>query len=206
MSLVGAIKPLILASGSTTRRQQLERVGLSFTVIKPNIDEELLKQKYQSTSSKDLGNYLARSKAQSVSELYPDAYVIGADQICEFNNKIFDKPGCRESSIQQLTLLSGTTHLQHCSATIFHQNKSIWDFYAQAELTMRNLSQAEIEAYVDLEKPYHSCGSYMFESYGKHLFEKVLGDHDVILGLPIVELLAELYRLDILYDKTFLKI
>ncbi len=165
MPSIKSLKPIILASGSETRRKQLENVGLNFIVVKPNVDEDDLKEEFSKSSPKDLGLYLAKAKAQSISALFPDAYVIGADQVCEFNGEIFDKPGSRENSIKHLTLLSGQVHLQHCSVTVFHAGHSVWEFQAQAKLTMRELSQSEIASYVDLEQPYYSCGSYMFEKF-----------------------------------------
>jgi septum formation protein len=81
---------------------------------------------------------------------------------------------------------------------IYHNAECIWEFSGKAFLTMRNLKDEEIVSYVNLEKPLNSAGSYMFEKHGKHLFSDVQGDHDVILGLPIVKLLDKLYELGLI--------
>lgn len=194
MSKILVSQELILASGSETRRKMLESLGLSFTVIKSTVDEEELKKTIPELSLPEQGMYLAKAKAQSVSALYPNAYVIGADQVCEYRESMFEKPGNRENAIKQLTELSNQTHYQHCSTVIYLSGELIWSHQETAKLTMRDLTQAEIEAYVDIEEPFNSCGSFMFEKHGKHLFSKVEGDQDVILGLPLVPLLAELYE------------
>jgi septum formation protein len=190
-------KELILASGSETRKKMLESLGLDFKVIKSKVDEEKLKKTIPELSLPEQGMYLAKAKAQSVSALHPNAYVIGADQVCDYNGRMFEKPGNRENAIKQLTELSGQTHYQHCSTVIYFNNQLIWSHQDTAILTMRNLTRVEIEAYIDIEQPFNSCGSFMFEKHGKHLFSNVEGDQDVILGLPLVSMLAELYRLEV---------
>ncbi len=194
MSKVSVTQKLILASGSETRKRMLDTLNLDFEVIKSTVDEEELKQTISELSFKEQGLYLAKAKAQSISALHPDAYVIGADQVCEYAGRMFDKPGNRENAIKQLSELAGQTHLQHCATCIYHGGELIWWYQQTARLTMRSLSSVEIEAYVDIEKPFNACGSFMFEKHGKHLFSKIKGDQDVILGLPIVPMLAELYE------------
>ncbi len=198
MSKILTSHELILASGSETRKKMLESIGLNFTVIKSSVDEDQLKTTIQDLSFIDQGLYLAKAKAQSVSALNPLAYVIGADQICEYDGLMFEKPGSRENAIKQLTQLAGQTHYQHCSTCIYHSDRLIWSHQETAILTMRNLTRTEIEAYIDIEKPFNACGSFMFEKHGKHLFSNIEGDQDIILGLPLVPMLAEFYELGVL--------
>ncbi len=198
MSKTFTTQELILASGSETRKKMLESLGLSFKVVKSNVDEEELKTTIPELSLPEQGMYLAKAKAQSVSNLLPYAYVIGADQVCEYAGRMYEKPGNRENAIKQLLELSGQTHYQHCSTCIYQGDKLVWSHQETAKLTMRDLTRAEIEAYVDIERPFNSCGSFMFEQHGKHLFSKVEGDQDVILGLPLVPMLAELYQRGVL--------
>lgn len=198
MSSILTVNKIILASNSETRKSMLEKTGIRFTQIKSSIDEEGLKKNNPELNAKELGLLLASEKAIQVSEGQAHAYVIGADQVCEFNSEFLDKPGSIENCIKHLSLLSGKTHFQNCATVIAHNGKIIWQHHALAKLTMRKLSQDEIRAYVELEQPINSCGSYMFEKHGKHLFNSVEGSDDIILGLAIVELLAELYRLNII--------
>ena len=182
-------KQIILASGSETRRIMLEKAGIVFEVIKPDVDEEELKTKLSKLSIKDLGLSLAIAKAQSISIKYPDAITIGADQVCELDGKIFDKPGSYEKCIEHLSLLRGKTHTQHCCACLFKGDTLMAEIYQTARLTMRDLTDQEIVDYVELEKPYHSCGSYMFERNGHTLFESIEGEAETILGLPLQKIL-----------------
>lgn len=167
----------------------LEKAGIKFQVVKPELDEEALKRKLVDLSIKDLGLSLAIAKAQSVSVKYPRAYIIGADQICELDGVIFDKPGSRDNCIKHLTLLRGKTHLQHCCACVYRGDNLITEIYQAARLKMRELTDQEIIDYVELEKPYYSCGSYMFERNGHKLFDSVEGDAETILGLPLKKIL-----------------
>lgn len=190
--------PIILASGSETRRSMLDRIGLKYTAIKPEVNEDELKKQLGLTDIHRLGFELAKAKAEEVSINNPAAYVIGADQICELDGKIYDKPGSLENCIRHLQELAGKTHKQNCFAVIYHNGKLVWQHHEQARLTMRKLSPVEIEAYVKIEQPINSCGSYMLEKHGKYIFESIEGDHDVILGLPLVALLNQLFELGVI--------
>ncbi len=198
MSKIKSLQKIILASGSETRRKLLESVDIDFTVTPSVVDESVLKKELGSLSLTDLGFALARAKAQSVSVLEPEAYVIGADQIAQMDNYIFDKPLNRENCLRDLKLLSNSSHYQHCFMVLCHQGEVLWEHYSYAELWMRKLSEAQINSYIDLEQPFNACGSFMFERHGKHLFEKVKGDQDTILGLCLVPLLNKLHELDLL--------
>jgi septum formation protein len=195
---VKTLKQIILASASETRYKSLASLGIDFVSIKPSIDEDALKQKLCDLSLRDLGFALARAKAQSVSLIEPDAFVIAADQIAQMDKHIFDKPLSRANCLRDLKLLSASTHYQHCFLVLYHQGDLLWEHYSFAELLMRKLTDREIVNYIDLEEPFNSCGSFMFEKHGKHLFEWVRGDQDTILGLPLVPLLNKLYELEVL--------
>lgn len=202
MAEIKTNKNLILASSSETRKLMLERTGIKFTQLGSSVDEDSIKAKNPKLNAQDLGLELASLKALEVSEKHPNSYVIGADQVCEFAGEFLDKPGTKENCILHLKKLSGKTHTQNCSVALAHNGKIIWSNQAQAKLTMRSLTDEEIKAYIELEKPIYSCGSYMFERHGKHLFSSVEGNDDVILGLPLVELLNKLYELKVIELKN----
>lgn len=189
--------PLILASGSPARQHLLKSVGLSFSVEPSGVEENALKTTMQGTPVAELAAALARAKTLAVSTRHPDSYTIGADQICVLNGNMLSKPGSYNRAEAQLTLLSGNTHQQHCAMTIARGDRVVWEFHDVATLTMHNLTKAEIQAYVAADAPLFSCGAYKFEGLGRHLFAQVKGDHDVIQGLALVPLLAQLRNLGV---------
>ena len=190
--------PLILASGSTIRQQMLKAVGLKFSVVPSGVDEESLKTQLAGKPMGEIAMALARAKTLFVSANHPDAYTIGADQLCVLGEQIIDKPGTHAKAEAQLALLSGKTHQQNCAVVLARGSDIVWEHLGIAKLTLRALSTHEIKAYVAAEAPLSSCGSYKFEEMGRHLFERVEGDHDVVQGLALVPLLAELHAKDII--------
>ena len=190
--------PLILASGSTIRQQLLKAVGLTFSVEPSGTDEEAIAATIQHLSLPERALALARAKTVAVSRHHPQAYTIGADQICAVEGEILNKPVTYDNACAQLKKLAGRTHQQHCGLVITHGSHVIWEHAACASLTMRPLSAEDIKAYVAADSPLASCGSYKFESLGRHLFTDVEGDHDVIKGLPLVALLARLHALKVI--------
>ena len=190
--------PIILASGSTIRQQMLKAVGLTFSVVPSGVEEDTIKTAMKDAPIAELAAALARAKTLAVSSQHPEAYTIGADQICVANGKVLSKPGSYDRAEAQLAELSGKTHQQHCAITVARGSEMLWQFHAVASLTMRTLSAADIHAYVAADAPLSSCGAYKFEGLGRHLFSRVEGDHDVVQGLALVPLLAQLHALGII--------
>ena len=184
---------VILASNSSIRKKILEDAGITFEVIASKVDEEELKKSFSSKSFKDYCLALARAKALDVSNKKKNAYVIGSDQICCYEDEIFSKPLTKENCFKTLSKLSGNTHYQNCGISICKDGKEIWSHYAQAALTMKLLSDLEIKDYIDKDEPFMACGAYRFESLGKNLFSSTQGDETTIQGLtlnPILKFLG----------------
>lgn len=190
--------PIILASGSTIRQQMLKACGLTFSVEPSGVDEEALSATLKHGPVAQHALELAKAKALSVAKNHPDAYVIGADQICCLGERIFSKPGSFDAAEAQLADLQGKTHHQQVGCVIAHAGQIVWEHNATASLIMRSLSAAEIHAYIGADAPLNSCGSYKFESLGRHLFTRADGDHDVIKGLPLLALLTALHELSVI--------
>ena len=186
--------PIILASASNTRYEILKKTGINFSVIVSDIDEEKLKKKTTNMNIKEMALTLASEKAFNVSKSNPNSYVIGADQICNLNEKIFSKPNNTSNAIKQLKELSGKTHKQTSGICLYYNGEQIWSDVEEAELTMYDLEEEEIIKYLEIDKPFNSCGSYKYESYGMHLFSKVNGSNENIQGLPLIGLLKQLRK------------
>ena len=191
-------EPIILASGSESRRIMLEDAGLDFRVISSEVNEDILKQQMIGMPFEEQVVKLAIAKAKEVSEQNQDHIVIGGDQMCVCNNSIFDKPGSIKKAIKNLQVLSGTTHYQYSGVCIFKNGEILWDYYEIVEMNMHKLSDEEIKNYVKLENPIHAAGAYKFESLGCNLFSSVSGSSFTIRGMPLLPLLRKLREMDVI--------
>ena len=190
--------PIILASGSQSRRVMLEDAGIYFNVISSNVDEDLLKKEMDGFPFEDQVVKLAAAKASEVSVNNLNHLVIGGDQMCIFQNKVFDKPGSQEKAIENLKLLSGTTHYQYSGVCLYKDGRSLWEYYEVVELNMHSLTEEEIINYVKAESPINAAGAYKFESLGCNLFSSVNGSSYTIRGMPLLPLLKTLREMKII--------
>ena len=181
---------LILASSSIYRRELLARLNIPFTTISPDIDETPLTGELpQQTALR-----LAQLKARKVSLTYPNALVIGCDQVATLDNIQMGKPGTHENAVKQLQHMRGRE-------VIFHSALCLYDAapdHMQAEVvpyhvTFKQLSDAQIERYLTLEKPYDCAGSAKSEGLGIAIIEKMVGeDPNALVGLPLIKLIRML--------------
>jgi septum formation protein len=181
---------IILASSSKVRKQIMEASGLEFEVMKPFYDEDTQKAFLPKMTCKKLALFLAKEKALSVSEKFKNAYVIGSDQVCEFENSDISKSENSTQAIAQLKKFNGKIHFQNNATVVAFNGKIIFENFSRVKLQMRKMSAKEIENYVAIEKPWGCAGSYKYESLGKHLFVEVSGDYFAILGLTIQPLIS----------------
>ena len=191
-------KKLILASSSRIRRQLLEGVGLQFQVINSNLDEDLLKKELHGKPFEEQVKRLASEKARTVGINNPDAFVIGSDNMCTIDDKIFDKPIDHEDAVNHLSSLSGKKHYQNNGISIYHKGKEVWSNFDVTELEMKKLSLQEIDDYLNLDKPYSACGCYHFESNRKDLFTSSNGLESTVMGLAMEHLIEKLNQLGVI--------
>jgi septum formation protein len=168
---------------------------LRFSVAPSGVDEDALKLANKTLPIGEQAVKLAEAKALFVSKNHPDALTIGADQMCNLEGEIFDKPGSYEKAEAQLAKLAGKTHHQTNGLVIAKGTEILWSHISETKLTVRSLTPAEIKTYVAADAPLASCGAYKLESLGRHLFARIEGDHDVVKGLALIPLLTELHRL-----------
>jgi septum formation protein len=190
--------PLILASGSQSRKQMLEEAGICFEVIKTDTDEDALKKEMHGLPFDQQVIKLASAKAINVSIDNPNHVVIGGDQMCVCDSQVFDKPGSIKKAIENLKLLSGTVHFQHSGVCLFKNGKSLWEYSEVVTMKMHNLSEEEIINYVELENPVNAAGAYKFESLGCNLFSSVDGSSYTVRGMPLLPLLNALREINVL--------
>lgn len=193
---MGEIMPekLILASGSSARREMLIAAGLAFTVKVAEVDETAIRLKLQAqnVSASAIADVLAAAKAEHISKLFPRHLVLGSDQILlTAEGEILEKPGTCARAEAQLRQLMGRQHQLISAAVIAENGEVIWRGCDTATLTMRPLSDAFIASYLGVEAEHvvHCVGSYRIEALGAQLFTHITGDHFTIRGLPLLAVL-----------------
>ncbi len=192
IGIQAALPRLVLASGSATRRRLLEAAGLRFEIVVPEVDEAAIKAAHRSArgTPAQAAQALAQQKASTVTD--PDCMVIGCDQILICEGVWYDKPASMEEARRQLNALRGREHTLVTSVVCMRGGQRVWREGAAPRLKMRSFSATFLEAYLEAEGEalLTSVGAYRLEGLGVHLFESIEGDHNAILGLPLVRLLG----------------
>ncbi len=187
---------IILASGSEIRAALLRQAGVAFRIAPVALDEDAIRDAMiaDGAQPRDIADALAEGKAQKAAGKHPGALVIGSDQILDHDGHILSKAGSREEAKDQLMRLRGSKHKLYSAAVAFEDGRPVWRHIGQANLTMRNFSDAYLDEYLDRNWPDvgSSVGCYRIEEEGIRLFTRVDGSWHAILGLPLLELLAYL--------------
>ncbi len=184
---------LLLASTSPWRGELLERLGLPFEQLDPELDEA--PWKLRGLAVEDLVTQLAVAKAEALAPRAPDAFILGADQVAALDGAILGKPGTVERAIDQLTRLAGRTHRLVTGLALRCPDGTVHTAVDVHEVTLRPLTRPQIEHYVATDEPLACAGSYKMEALGIALFERCRGDdYTAVIGLPltqVVRLLSE---------------
>lgn len=182
---------LILASTSPYRRELLNRLQIAFEVCAPATDETPLPGEIPATTAERL----AVAKAHAVLDRYPDALIIGSDQVAYCGTQRFSKPGSRDKAQAQLRSLSGHIVVFHTGLCLLNSRNGRTHVRGVAtEVRFRELADAEIERYLDKEDALNCAGSARSEGLGVSLLEWMKSDDPTALvGLPLIAL-AEMLR------------
>ena len=185
-------EPLVLASQSKARQMLLAKAGIAFESDPADIDERAIQASSGVSAPGEIAGLLAREKALSISKRRPTSYVIGADQTLALGSRILNKPAGRAQAADQLRTLAGHRHELHAAIAVARDGKVLFEHVSVASMTMRPLSDADIENYLTAagDAVTSSVGAYQLEGLGVHLFERIEGDHFTILGLPLLPLFA----------------
>lgn len=183
---------LILASASAIRRHMLDAAGVRFEVLPSDFDEQSLKSTMDDPGQLAAG--LAAAKAESVSILRPEDWVIGSDSLVAVEGRIFGKPRSRKEAYDHLRFFSGAEMLLTSAVALARGGDTDWRHVQQVRLQVRELSEAFIADYLDAEWPAvgYTAGVFRLEGRGVQLFDEIEGDHFTILGMPLIPLLGAL--------------
>ena len=183
---------VILASTSRYRRELIGRLGLAVTCMASPFDEEAAKEGLSALPIAERARALAIGKAEALGAMYPDAVIIGSDQMGELDGEALGKPHTAENARAQLRRMAGREHRLHTAVALHHRasgrTEALVDTHA---LVMRALSDEAIADYVARDAPLDCAGSYRVESLGIALFERVRGDDfTAVIGLPLTKVVA----------------
>ena len=180
---------IILASKSKVRKNILVKNNIDCDVIPSKVDEDPVKNSLikEGATPEIISKNLAELKANKVSQKNPDAFVLGADSVIDLEGDIISKPNSRKEALEILKKLNGKPHFLISSVCISKNSSMIWNYTDKAKLTMKKLSDNELEQYLSkvTDEALYAYNVYQIEGKGKMLFEKIEGDEDTIMGLPV---------------------
>ncbi len=180
---------IILASKSKVRKEILDKNNIKNTVEPSNVDEDIVKLSLlkEQASPELISKNLAELKANKVSMKKTDAIVLGADSVIDLNGELISKPETREEAMKILKKLNGKSHFLISSVCISKNGSMIWNHTDKAKLSMKNLSNDELEIYLSKisDETLYAYNVYQIEGVGRNLFSNIEGDEDTIMGLPV---------------------
>ena len=177
-------RPVVLGSTSRYRRELMERLRLPFSVSAPNVDET----PWPDESPRDLAVRLALAKAKAVAAQHPGAVVIGSDQVADLAGQALGKPGEHARAVAQLRQMRGKTVIFQTALAVVCLDSGFEAVdLAAVRVVFRDLSDEEIESYLQAEQPYDCAGSAKSEGLGIALLESIDNDDPTaLIGLPLI--------------------
>lgn len=185
---------LILASTSPYRRELLTRLQIPFEVFAPEVDETPLPDE----SPEQTATRLAEAKARVGAARFPDALIIGSDQVATLDGQQLGKPHTHENATRQLRMMRGRSVIFNTALCLYNSRSgSVQNRLIPFTVTFRDLSDAQIEHYLVKEQPYNCAGSAKSEGLGIALIARMEGDDpNALIGLPLIALIDMLHNED----------
>lgn len=184
------INKIVLASTSPFRKQLLDKLGIDFITVSPDVDEKALPNE----TPEQLVARLSEAKAKILADQYPDALIIGSDQVAVVDGQILGKPQVHEKAFEQLKRAAGKRVAFLTGLCVFNTKSrrsqvDVVPYY----VVFRDLTDKQIENYLQREQPYNCAGSFKSEGLGIALFERLEGDDpNTLIGLPLIRLVRML--------------
>ena len=179
-------RQLVLASTSPFRRELLGRLGFPFDIANPRTDESPLPDE----APEDTALRLSEAKARAVAPLFPDALIIGSDQVAVLDGQAYGKPGTHDNAVRQLRTMRGRTVNFFTGLCLLDARTGQAQVCGVPTLvTFRDLNDAEIESYLRREQPYQCAGAAKSEGLGIAIIARMQGDDpNALIGLPLIAL------------------
>ena len=173
---------LILASKSPRRSDLLTKMGFSFTVHVPDVDENI------SGAPCDMVRLLSERKAQAVSDLYDEGYIVAADTLVALGDHALGKPRDEEDAFSMLSSLSGKNHQVYTGVCLMNaKTKSFVSRTVRSDVYFKTLTPEEILSYIETKEPMDKAGAYAIQGGAAKFIEKYEGSYDNIVGFPTEE-------------------
>ena len=190
-TLPKSLNKFVLASASPRRKELLQLLDIDFTIEVSDICEDLKEE----LSFTDVVMDLAYQKAKHIAQKHNDTYVLGFDTLVIFDNQALGKPKDREDGFRMLRSLSGNAHEVLTGCAIIY-NDTIDLFYDSAKVYFNEMSDLEINEYLDTNEPFDKAGSYGIQGYGARYVKGIEGDYYSVMGVPLQKLYNKLRDLD----------
>ena len=189
MKSKGRMDRIILASQSEVRKKILNDNDIFCEVVPSKLNEEPVKNKLimNKTDPEKIAEKLASLKAKKISDKFINRLVLGADSLINLEGELISKPTNRTDALKILKKLNGKVHYLISSVSIYKNGEEIWNYTDKASLTMKNFTDQELESYLSRidDKELYAYNVYQIEGEGRYLFQKIEGDENTIMGLPV---------------------
>ena len=183
------LSKIILASKSKVRKEILDKNNIESVVVPSNIDEDIVKKSLlkENANPEIISKNLAELKANKVSIKEIDEIVLGADSVIDLDGELISKPENREEAMKILKKLNGRSHFLISSVCLSKNGSMIWNYTDKAILTMKKFSNENLKKYLSKisDENLYAYNVYQIEGEGRNLFERIEGDENTIMGLPI---------------------